>query len=146
MRLANSYLLLAFSVAVFAGMANAQEMGPLQTFGSDGRLFSSSGDDYFLLSRQSYATEDSRGYDGQIRQVKKYPGGGYEIKMRDFIARCVAPFDNMVYVVWYQPGARDESTSRSVDIKTPHRFPGAATKDSYNLYWAACHGQFRKFK
>jgi hypothetical protein len=134
------------TLGALASPVFCQEMGRLQTFGSDGRLFSAGPNDYFLLSRQSYVSEDSSGYEGQIRQVKKYPGGGYEIKLREYIARCVAPFDNMMYVVWYEAGQREQGASHSVDIKNPGRFPGLATKDSYNLYWAACHGEFRKFK
>ncbi len=125
-------------------LAHSQEFGPIQTFGSNGRLFSAGDNDYFLLSRQSYATEDSTGYQGQIRVVKKYSGGGYEIKMRDYIARCNAPFDHMVQIVWSEPGK--EGSEHTVAIKNPTNFPAEVTKDSYNLYWAACHGQFRKFK
>jgi hypothetical protein len=33
-----------------------------------------------------------------------------------------------------------------VDIKNPGKFPGQSVKESYNLFWAACHGQYRKFK
>lgn len=139
--------LCALFLLVIESSSFGQDMGRLETFGTEGRLFSSGSiDDFFLLSRQSYLTEDSRGYEGQIRQVKKYPGGGYEIKIRDYLARCVAPFDNMTMVTWYEPGQTDRSTGRMVEIKSPDKFPGAGTKDSYNLYWAACHGRFRKFR
>lgn len=134
------------AILAFCASLRAQEVGPLQTFGSDGRLFSAGDNDYYLLSRRSYMTEDSSGYDGQIRQVKKYPGGGFEIKIKDYIARCNAPFDNDVLVVWFEPGEKETGQGRSVAIKRPDKFPGSATKDSYNLYWAACHGNFKKFK
>jgi hypothetical protein len=128
----------------YGGTARAQETGPLEKFGTDGRLFSSGQDDYFLLSKQSYVSEDSAGYSGQVRIVKKYEGGGYEIKLKNFSARCRAPFDNIVAIYWSEPG--NEDAPDPVEIKNPNRFPGAAVKDSYNLYWAACYGQFRKFK
>jgi hypothetical protein len=131
-------------VALAGNAAVAQERGPLQDYGTDGRLFSSGTIDYFLLSRRSYLSEDSGGYDGQVRAVIKHPGGAYEIKLKDYFARCNAPFDHMVYIAWSDPG-QQEST-HSVSIKTPTRFPGEAAKESYNLYWAACHNVFQKFK
>jgi hypothetical protein len=97
-----------------------------------------------MLSRQSYATEDSSGHQGQVRAVKKYPGGGYEIIVKDYIARCYAPFDHMVEIIWSNPGQED--SAHSVAIKNSSKLPEQATKESYNLYWAACHGQFQKFK
>jgi hypothetical protein len=134
------------AAAVVGGSAICQELGPIERFGADGRLFSSGGDDYFLLSRQRYVSEDSSGYEGQVRIVKKYPNGGYEIHMRDYIARCVAPFDKQVYVVWAAAGEMDSKPGEPISITNPESLPNAANKESYNLYWAACHNQFRKFK
>ena len=124
--------------------ASAQEVGNLESFGQDGRLYSTSGDEYYLLSRQSYTSEDSRGYQGQVRIVKKYPGGGYEIKMKDYVARCFAPFDNMTMVMMREVG--QEEYSETIDIKSSEKTPSASKKDAYNLFWAACQSQFRKFK
>ena len=39
-----------------------------------------------------------------------------------------------------------ENYGNNVDIKNPDKFPAGGKKAAYNLYWAACHGQFRKFK
>jgi hypothetical protein len=125
-------------------ITHSQEMGPLETYGSDGRFFSSGSIDYYLLSRQSYATEDSSGYQGQVRAVKKYEAGAYEVLTKDYIAQCFAPFDKLVQVTWSTPG--QENTEHSVEIVNPAKFPGETKKESYNLYWAACHGQLRKFK
>jgi hypothetical protein len=136
--------IVALLFALMGGAAIAQERGTPQTYGPEGRLFSSGAIDYFLMSRRSYATEDSSGYDGQVRAVKKYPGGGYEIKLKDYVARCFAPFDNMVQIVWSDPG--QEEIGHVVPIKTPAKFPGQDSKESYNLYWAACHGVFQKFR
>jgi hypothetical protein len=133
------------AISPFSNSVSSQEMGSLQTFGADGRLFSSGHDDYFLLSRQGYATEDSSGYEGQVRIKKNHPNGGYEIIMRDYLARCRS-YDRMVYVVWFDAGERDQGGGHNVDIKNQGASPGSAEKDSYNLYWAACQGQFRKFK
>jgi hypothetical protein len=134
----------ATALVALSGAAWSQEMGPIQTFGNKGRLYSSGSDDYFLMSRQSYATEDSSGYEGQLRLVKKYEGGGYEEKLMDYIARCNAPFDHNTYVVVREAGS--EEYGDSVNIATPEKFPGQTKKPAYNLYWAACHGQFSKFK
>lgn len=89
-------------------------------------------------------TEDSSGFGGDVRIIKKYEGGGYEIILKQYIARCFAPFDKMVQVIWSDAG--DENNSITVDIVNAGRFPGEGKKDSYNLYWAACHEQFRRFK
>ncbi len=121
-------------------------MGRLETFGSEGRLFSSGGDDYYLLSRQSYLTEDSGGYEGQIRVIVNYANGGYEQKMQDYIARCNAPFDGMVTVMIRESGEKDYDYNKSVRIISPGKLPDMSKKAAYNLYWAACHQQFRKFK
>jgi hypothetical protein len=131
-------------VALIGSVAIAQELGTPQTYGPDGRLFSSDTIDYFLLSRRSYATEDSSGYDGDVRAVRKYPGGGYQIILKHYVVRCFAPFDHLVQVIWSNLG--DENNSNSVDIINPTKLLGQDRKESYNLYWAACHEQFRRFK
>jgi hypothetical protein len=135
---------LALVISVGGKSSLSQEMRPVQTYGQDGRLFNSGTIDYFLISRQRYVSEDSSGYEGDVRAVKNYPGGAYEIIMKHYIARCVAPFDNNVQVIWSNPG--DDSNFNSVNIIRPNKFPGQDNKESYNLYWAACHEQFKKFK
>jgi hypothetical protein len=125
-----------------ADVSQAQQLGEVKAFGDNGRLFSPGSIDYYLLSIQSYMTEDSTGYLGSVRAVKKYPGGGYEIKIKDYSARCVAPFDHIVQITWSEPGTEN---SVSVPIN-PDKRPAADTKESYNLYWAACRGQFQKYK
>jgi hypothetical protein len=141
------YAVFVFAALVaLAARAFSQEIGPIQSYGPEGRLYSSGPDDSYLLTRQSYATEDSTGYFGQIRIVKKYENGGYEEKIMDYSARCIAPFDNMVQISIRESGKDEWDGTGIDDIKNPERFPGAAKKDSSNLYWAACHQQFRKFK
>jgi hypothetical protein len=137
-------LLIVF--AILSSPLSAQEMGALEAFGADGKLYSSGNGDCYLLSRQSYGTEDSSGFSGQIRITKTYPGGGYEVQTMDYTARCNAPFDGIVEVTVREPGKAETEMGEMVEIKSPERFPGASKKDAYNLYWAACHNQFRKFK
>jgi hypothetical protein len=124
--------------------AYSQELGQLETFGSDGRQFSAGTIDYFLVTRQRYVTEDSSGYQGDVRAVRKFPGGGFEIVLKRYTARCAAPFDNLLSVSWNNPG--EESTPHIVDIKNAAKAPARSVKESYNLFWAACHGKYRKFK
>lgn len=131
-------------VALIGSAAIAQEKGNPQTYGADGRQFSSGTIDYFLLSRESYVTEDSSGYVGDVRAVRKYEGGGYEVILKHYVARCIAPFDKSVQIVWSNPGEENDPTY--VNIVNPSKSPGEAKKESYNLYWAACHQQFRRFK
>jgi hypothetical protein len=139
-----SSLLVALALSTLGNRVQSQERGPLESYGTDGRLFSPGMIDYFLLTRQPYATEDSSGYEGDVRAVKKFVNGGYEIILKHYGARCNAPFDNMVQIIWSDPG--DDNNYIYVDIKNPTKFPGEDKKESYNLYWAACYGQFQKFK
>jgi hypothetical protein len=136
------------NITLFIGLivnaASAQERGVPQTYGMDGRQFSSGTIDYFMLSRGSYLSEDSSGYEGDVRAVRKYEGGGYQIILKHYIARCVAPFDHMIQIIWSNVG--EEGVGVSVDIVKPSKFPGEEKKESYNLYWAACNGVFQKFR
>jgi len=126
------------------GKLCAQELGQIQSYGPEGRLYSRDGDDeYYLLSRQSYLTEDSSGYEGQI-SVKTYSGGGYQVKIMRFTARCRAPFDNFTYVWIGEP--EDDSAQTTTNIQRADNRPSKAHKTAYNLYWAACEEQFEKFK
>jgi hypothetical protein len=121
----------------------AQADGETKTYGDDGRLFCSGNDDYYLLSRQSEGDEAATGYVGQVRVVHHFEGGGYEILMKDYSARCRAA-DRVPFVTWSKAG--DDSTPITVRIDHPDRAPKPSEKESYNLYWAVCEGKFRKFK
>jgi hypothetical protein len=131
--------ILSLALAAAAFQASAQE----QTFESDGRLFSAGTIDYFLLSREPYASEDSSGYQGDVRAVRKYDGGGYQIFLKHYVARCAAPFDNNIQIVWSQLGTDDQL---SVPIRAPNKLPPSDVKESYNLYWAACFEKYQKFR
>ena len=63
-------LLLCSFVTVPVIAPRAQDVGPVQDYGPDGRLYSRNIDEHYLLLRQSYRTEDSVGYQGQFR-IKK---------------------------------------------------------------------------
>jgi hypothetical protein len=120
--------------------AASQQMGPIENFGTDGRLYST---DRYLLSRQSYGTEDSVGYEGQFRIIKRYEAGGYELETYDYIARCRS-VDNSSEIMTFRSGNREEPLA-SVKVDTGKR-PGSGLTNAFNLFWAACYGQFRKFK
>lgn len=122
-----------------------QTTGVTQTYGDDGRAFSSGKDDYFLLSRTQFGEndEDISGYLGEVRVVHHFDGGGYEILLKDYRVACRAE-ENSATVVWYKTG--DHSDPDTVTIRSPNKSPKASVKESYNLYWAACLEKFRKFK
>jgi len=143
MRSACLAILAASIFVVSTETSIGQQLGDIKNFGDDGRLFSSGSIDYYLLSTQSYMSEDSTGFLGSARAVKKYPGGGYEIILKDYSARCVAPFDHLLQITWSEPG---KDNSVSVPIKNPDKRPAPDTIESYNLYWAVCRQQFRRFK
>lgn len=115
-------------------------MGPIENFGADGRLYTT---DRYLISRQSYGSDDSVGFEGQFRVVKRYEGGGYQIETFDYIARCRA-VDGESKLMTFRQGNRDEQLA-SVPVDTQRR-PGKGLTNAYNLFWAACYGQFDKFK
>lgn len=139
------YALAAVSVVAVLGSAQSvlsQERGPLQSFGPEGRLYSSGQDQHFLLSRQSYGAEDSTGYEGQVRIVVKYPTGGYEIKIRNYIVDCTGEANSVAF----RDSGQSDTEYPDAHPVTPGKSPTPRQKDAYNLYWATCHGQFRKFK
>lgn len=134
-------MLFAFAASVTtANSASSQERGVVVNFGLDGRLYST---DRYLLTRQSYGTEDSVGYEGQFRVVKRYEGGGYELETYDYLARCRA-VDSNSSIVTFRPGSHEE-TLASVEVNL-EKHPGPGLTNAFNLFWAACYGQFRKFK
>ena len=120
-----------------------QQSGSTQTFGADGRLFSSGRDDYFLLSARPEGNEDATGYVGQVRIVRHYEGGGYQIFIKDYSAWCRS-LSGALEFVWSTPG--DTASAQSETIANPNKRPDTSLKETYNLYWAVCRGQFRKFK
>jgi hypothetical protein len=137
----------ALCIAASCGFGSpvvGQQIGEIQTFGPNGRLYSRDRNEHYLLSRQAYGTEDSVGYRGQIRLVIHRDRGGYEILTRDYVARCRAG-DEPPSVATYEQG-REEETSNSTRIGNANRPPSVRLKNAYNLFWAACYGQYRKFK
>jgi hypothetical protein len=133
-----------FLTLIFAApITHAQELGPLHDYGEDGRLYSRDQDEHYLLSRQSYGTEDSTGYEGQIRIKKNYPGGGYEVQTFRYLARCGAVDGETMIKTLALDDPDKELASVRID---PKKRPGPGLKNAYNLFWAACHEQFRKFK
>jgi hypothetical protein len=112
-------------------------------YGTDGRLFSAGKDDYYLLTRAQHSSEEGGSYFGQVRVIHHFEGGGYQILMKDYSARC-EPLEYAYLVTWVKAG--DDTAPILVRIEHPDKTPKAGDKESYNLYWAACYEQFRKFK
>jgi hypothetical protein len=120
--------------------ATAQEMGRIETFGENGRMYAP---DRYLISRQSYGSEDSTGYEGKFRVVKRYDGGGYEVETFDYIARCRSvDAENSITTF---PQGDHQKILASVSIDRQKR-PPASLRNAFNLFWAVCDGQFQKFK
>lgn len=119
-----------------------QIVGEEKDYGNEGHLFSSGKDDYYLLSRAPKSDEGASGYLGQVRVVHHYEGGGYQILMKDYSARCKAA-DGVPFVTWTKAG--NDSASITVRIDHPDTRPKADDKESYNLYWAACYESFQHF-
>jgi hypothetical protein len=130
-------------VLVFELAETEPQIGEAEDYGEEGRLFSSGSDEYFLVNKTPDAREAATGYVGRVRVVHHYPGGGYEILMKDYVMRC-ATADNTLSVAWSNSG--DENPSVRVAIRDPARAPKSQMKESYNLYWAVCRKQFRKFR
>jgi hypothetical protein len=89
-------IVLAYSICL--STANSEELGPLQAFGLTGRLFSAGKNDYYLLSRQTYAMEEISGYRGKLRIVKKYSNGGYEELQKDYLVLCYTEHEPTVII------------------------------------------------
>jgi hypothetical protein len=117
--------------------------GQIQTYGEDGRLFSSGNDEYFILSRMAKSDDEAPGYIGQVRVVHHFPGSGYEILMKDYAVTCTTE-ENPATVNWFKAG--DHSAPVNVPIEQTNNAPKPEIKESYNLYWAACHERFQRFK
>lgn len=124
--------------------ASTQAIGALERFGEYGKLFSYGRDEYYLLFRQSYASEDSAGYSGQVRIYRKYEGDAYEVKLKNFFVKC-NEFNGGPFVTWLAPEEPDTSAGYQVTIANPNKVPSADKKESYNLYWAVCHAKFKRF-
>jgi hypothetical protein len=129
---------LVFEISEQTGEASSAP----EEYGSDGRLFSSGSDEYFLLSKTPDQREDASGYRGQTRVVHHFRTGGFEVLMKDYTAWCVTT-DNKPSVVWSNAG--DTNAAVAVPIGNTLA-PRSNQKESYNLYWAACRGKFRRFR
>lgn len=121
----------------------AQETSNVKYFGNEGKLYSKGHDNYYLLSRQPYLSEDSAGYNGMIRIEKNYVGGGYEVKILYYIARCNS-YDNESFVSLADSG--DSDPFESTKINKRNTSPSNKLKPAYNLFWVVCKNIFQKFK
>lgn len=100
-----------------------------------GRLYSRDRGEYYLISCQTYTSNDSKGYTGKLRIVKNYSDDGYEVKTIYYTARCYTQFDDVTYVSITE----SEATSGSLtDVRRANKKPGRTDKHAHPLYWAAC--------
>jgi len=134
--------------ATLLGMALAEAQGPGQDeyFGRDGKLFSveRSGSDRikrYLLNRRPISGEDGFYYDGKIRTRTDIDGGGYTIDETAFFLECSSAAEE-VSVRFGSEIDRGSGTR----IQKGRQKPGRSELNAYNLWWAACKDEFRKFK
>jgi hypothetical protein len=115
----------------------------VERFGKSGKLYSlakenTATEKYFLLARRGISSEDGLYSDGTIRTVKEVPGA-YAISESEFSATCSS--DNPISVsIGSDP--QKKQTAVNPSLKSPPR----GQKHSYNLWWAACKNQFKKFR
>lgn len=143
-------VLASSAIALLSLSAAGQEIGQLQSYGSKGKLYYAFRNDdttveRYLLSRQSFATEDGSGYQGDINVVYTYYDGAFEMRLISYLVHCFATDPSGIDARTYQGDALNPINSRSVVISKTTRMPSEAEKDEYNLYWAVCSGVFMKF-
>ena len=123
--------------------AGTLDTSKIEFFGEQGKLFSETADDkLYLMDKSAFSTEDTTGFEGRVRIQHNYPEGGYEIKFKAYTAVCsgvgIEPYISL----------KDEhaASSDSMFTITNPGMPHPKNKSYVNLYWAACKGQFRKFR
>ena len=136
-RLAKTVLMICLLVSV-SEVAMAQSGRLFSTYVRErgGKLV---GDQYYLLSKKARQTEDASYVDGRIRIVSV--GGPRTVKEMKFSARCAVHPDlkgSMPLAVTYDNFRTFEDVDPTDDT------PSFGQRTSYNLWWAACYGQFNK--
>jgi hypothetical protein len=121
----------------------AQEYGPTSDYGVEGKNYSVAQEDgltreAYLLSQRSYRSEDSFGYEGNVRHLLRYEIGGYEVRYLNFFVRCSG--DGELSVRTWEVDEQDATTTTIQD-----KPPTKAERQAYNLYWAMCHDKFNWF-
>ena len=131
-------VLFIFPVFVLALSAAAQEIGQLELYGGKGKLYYvfRSGDttiERYLLSRQSFGTEDGSGYQGDINIVYTYYDGAFEMRLISYVVHCLHPDPSGIDAKTYQGDELNPINSRTVVINKMMRKPSDAEIDE-NAY------------
>lgn len=124
-----------------ATVAVCQEYGPVRTYGTSERLYSTLvGDpitrESYLMSERTYRSEDSFGKEGIIRYLFKYADGQTETAIMNFFIRCGAVNDPDKHFV--RVWANSEDQAQETKIKNPQDTPTGFNKDAYDLFRAVC--------
>lgn len=140
-------LLLGLSALSSLAETEGEEInfGPTEFFGNGGRLFAKEDSgtgirEYYVLNRREYATEDSRGKEGNAKMIIRYSGGGYEMRQMKYLVRCVVIDDDVTVSL----RESHVEPNQWVTIRDGGLSPPAGEMTAYNLYWAVCHDQFQK--
>lgn len=117
------------------------ELGKVETFGPQGRVFATEGArQLVLMSRQSYAAEHAAGFAGTFRVIE---GGTQRVYRYEAVCNSERKGYRLVRATLEGAKEQDEAYSASIDEKL--KAPKQVEKAAYNLYWAACRKQFRRF-
>lgn len=130
------------------GTAWAEAVGPGQDeyFGSDGKLYSMerAGSDRikrYLLNRRPVSGEDGFYYEGKIRSRTNVEGGGYTIDETAFFLECSSAAEEISVRF-----GSEINRGSGIRIQREQKKPERLELNAYNLWWAVCKEQFRKFK
>ena len=137
--------------ALVAGSATAQtaqddgppvELGKVESFGPQGRVFAVDGTrKLVLMTRQSYAAEHAVGFAGTFRVIE-----GVTQRTYRYEAVCASERKGYRLVRATLEGAKQQDEAYSTSIDETLKAPKQAEKAAYNLYFAVCRKQFRRFR
>ena len=102
--------LFIFPALMLAVSATSQEIGQLESYGGKGKLYYVFRNDdttveRYLLSRQSFGTEDGSGYQGDINVVYTYYDGAFETRLISYVVHCRHADQNSIDAMTYQGDA-----------------------------------------
>jgi hypothetical protein len=140
---------LLFPSLASAGEFEGARSGPVQTFGPQGRLiYSGSYKNVrfraYLESRRPHLTSDSFFYSGTSR-IEII---GQDTIRWNFVARCGVAADLVKASplgICYREQGHWEAAQQCIDVDLSNDTPANAEKGWYNLWWAVCKDQIRKF-
>ena len=118
------------------------ELGKVETYGPQGRVFAVEGTrKLVLMTRQSYAAEHGAGFAGMFRVTD---GGAQRVYRYEAV--CASERKGCRLVRATLEGAKQQDEAYSTSIDETLKAPKQVEKAAYNLYFAVCRKQFRRFR